>query len=90
MAGLVMFECFLAPGSSGEDILTEQTIRDTHAQVLTDTDAEKVGFGGLPENTTGAERRLIVCRNGSDSRRIHQALEACPQVAAFRVHEVDG
>ncbi len=88
-AALCMFECFLEPGHHGAALLSDETVKDTGATVMTDAEAEAVGFGGLPANTTGAERRLIVCRQGADARRVHQAIEANPQVAAFRMHEID-
>jgi hypothetical protein len=88
-ASLCMFECFLEPGHRGGALLTAETMKDTGATVMTDAEAEAVGFGGLPANDTGAERRLVVCRQ-TDMRRIHQAIESNPAIASFRMHEIDG
>ncbi len=83
-----MFEIYLAPGHSGEGLLTQQTIDDTMAQVMTRHEAEQVGFGGLPEAPPGVEQRFIIVSK-SDERRIMNVLEASPQVAKFAAHEVN-
>jgi hypothetical protein len=82
-----MFEVYLAPGSFGE-LLTEETARDTMAQVMTKEEAEQVGFAGLPDGPEGVEQRFIVVAK-SDERRILNALEANPLVAKFALHEVN-
>jgi len=84
----VMFEVFLAPGSSGAGLLTQETIDDTAAQVMTVEQAEKIGFSGLPADAEGRARLLVVVAK-VDERRIQNVLEASPQIAGFRVHLVD-
>lgn len=85
---LCLFECFLAPGHDGSSLLTEETIDDTQAQIMTDSDAEQIGFSGLPPNTTGNARIFVVCAP-RDARRIQHSLELSPQVAQYRQHEVN-
>jgi hypothetical protein len=85
---LSVFEVFLAPGANAERLLTEETTRETNAQVMTVDDARKVGFGGIPDDPEGRDRRLIAV-HARDARWIQRALEANDAVASFRVHEVD-
>ena len=84
----VLFEVYLAPGASGEGLLSEETVKDTQAQVMTVEEAGKVGFHNLPDDPAGRERLLIVVGK-IDERRIQNVLEASPQAGAFRVHLVD-
>jgi hypothetical protein len=83
----VMFECFLAPGASGENLVTAETLADTQAQVMTPEEAVAVGFSGLPDDPQGRQRRFIVCTQ-TDARRIQGQLEMNSEVAAFRMHEI--
>jgi len=83
-----LFEVFLVPGTTGDGLLTEETVEETAAQVMSPEQAEAVGFQGLPDRP-GYERRLVVC-NHSHARRIQHALEASVQVGQFEVHHVDG
>jgi len=83
-----MFEMYLAPGHSSEGLLSQETLDDTKAQIMTRAEAEKVGFGGLPEGPEGIEQRFIVVQK-IDERRIMNLLESSPQVAKFAVHEVN-
>jgi hypothetical protein len=85
---LSVFEVFLAPGASADRLLTEETKRETSAQIMTIDDAKKVGFGGIPDDPEGRERRLIAVA-ARDARWIQRALEANDAVASFRIHEVD-
>jgi hypothetical protein len=84
----VMFERFLAPGSMGQRLISEETERDTQATVMTAEQAVALGFSGLPEDPQGRERRFIVCTQG-DARRIQSQLEMHNEVAAFRMHEIN-
>lgn len=84
----VLFEVYLAPGASGEGLLSEETVKDTQAQVMTVEEAAKVGFHGLPDDPAGRERMLIVVGK-VDERRIQNVLEASPQAGGFRLHLVD-
>jgi len=84
---MVVFEVFLATGSDPARLLTEETKRETKAQVMTMDEARKVGFQGIPD-TPGHEVRLIAVAK-RDAPWIHRALEGNEVVASFRVHEVD-
>jgi hypothetical protein len=82
----VLFEVLLAPGSPGQGLLTEETLRDTQAQVMTREEAEAVGFSGLPDD--GQPRRYIICAE-RDAGRIRNALTASNAVAAYDMHPID-
>ena len=82
-----LFEVFLVPGALGGELLTQETLDDTQAQVMTPEEAAKVGFQGIPERP-GTQRQLIVCKH-STAGRIQNALEASAQVGQFQVHHVD-
>ena len=84
---LVVFEVYFAPGSDPDSVLTEETLRETQAQVMTPEDAAKVGFSGLAPAEDGVETRLIAVAS-KDQRWIQRALEASDAVARFRVHDV--
>ncbi|MEM1030204.1 MAG: hypothetical protein AAF928_22175 [Myxococcota bacterium] len=84
----VMFEIYLAPGATGEGMFTQETLDDTMAQMMSPEDAKAVGFDGLPSPPEGVRSVFVVVAK-RDERRIHNALEASPQAAQFRVHPVD-
>jgi len=83
----VMFEVFLKPGTTGEGLVSEETLADTQAQIMTPDEAKAVGLDGLPDDPEGRERRFIVIAK-SDERRIYHQLELSPEVTAFRLHEI--
>ncbi len=53
---------------------------------MTVQEAKKVGFGGLPD--LGPNVRLVAVAK-RDSNWIYRTLESSPDVAAFKMHEVD-
>ncbi len=82
---MLLFEVVLSPGSFGLALLTEETLADTQAQIMTRAEAEKVGFSGLPDR--GTEVRYVVC-SPSHRARVLAQLDRHPEVAAFDVHDV--
>ena len=84
---MTVFEVHLAPDAGGKELLSEEILRETQAQVMTPDEARKVGFGGLPEPPPGVEVRFIAAA-GSGAKWIQRRLEALESVAAFRVHEI--
>lgn len=85
---MVVFEVHLTSMADASELLSEETIRSTSAQVMTLEDAKKVGFGGLPDAPPGQEVRLIAVAK-RDAAWIHRALETSEAVGGFRMHEVD-
>jgi len=83
---LTVFEVHLAPGETGDDLLSAEVKKETHAQVMTVPEARKVGFGGLPD--MGPNVRLIAVAK-RDANWIQKVLEASHAVGGFKVHHVD-
>lgn len=85
---MVLFEVFLAPGADPSTLLTQETQRETNAQVMTIDDARKVGFQGVPDPPQDKEVRLIAVAR-RDAPWIHRVLETNAAVGAFRTYEID-
>jgi hypothetical protein len=86
---LHLFEVFVAPGADPNALISENTKKETHAQIMTADEAAKVGFGGIKVDPSGPVVRFIAV-NARDSRWIQRALEDNDAVGSFRVHEIDG
>jgi hypothetical protein len=84
---LVVFEVFFAPGADPDSLLSEETLRETQAQVMTPEDAAKVGFTGMSAAPDGLESRLIAVAS-KDQQWIQRVLEQSEAVARFRLHDV--
>jgi hypothetical protein len=85
---LAVFEVYLVQGRSADELLTEEVLKSTKAQVMTVDEAKKVGFHGLTPVAGRGELRLIAVSR-RDAPWIHRTLETNEAVASFRVHEVD-
>jgi hypothetical protein len=85
---LKVFEVFVASGSNPDELLSEEVLKETQAQVMTVDEAKAVGFSGLAPDPKGRERRLIAVAE-RDAQFIQRRLEAHGGVASFRVHDVD-
>jgi hypothetical protein len=85
---MVLFEVFLAPGADPSTLLTQETLRETNAQVMSIDDARKVGFQGVPDPPPGKEVRLVAVTK-RDAPWIHRVLETNAAVGAFRTYEID-
>ena len=83
---MVLVEVHLAPGKKTFE-LSKETLEETKAQVMTPAEAAGVGFEGLPA-APGDHAVFYVAVRQVDSRWIMNALEADPNVASFKVHEV--
>jgi hypothetical protein len=83
---MVLIEVHLAPGSPSFE-LSPEILRETQAQMMTAEQARAVGFGGLPSPPAGVEVCYVAVLE-RDSRWILNALEAEPNVASFRMHQV--
>jgi hypothetical protein len=85
---MVVFEVHVAPGSDPTRILSAETQRETQAQIMTVAEAQKVGFGGLPDAPADHEVRLIAVAQ-RDAPWIQRALETNESVGQFRKFDVD-
>ena len=84
---MILFEVFLTPDYLGDPLLSEETIAETGAQVMTPEEAAFVGLEGIPDDPQKRKRLLIACKPG-DMRLVQSRLEAHAQVASFRHFEV--
>ncbi len=83
----VMFEVILAPGTSGDELLSAQTREDTGARLLSADEAKGLGLP-VSEGLAGAECVIIVVPK-RDERRIMNAIEASPGALKFRLDYAD-
>lgn len=84
---MVVFEVFLSPGADPKRLLSEETLRETQAQVMTVDEARKVGFSSVPDPGDKEVRLIAVTKR--DASWIHRTLESSDFVASFRTHDVD-
>lgn len=82
-----IFECHLVAGSDPSTLLSEETLRETQAQVMTPDEARAVGFGRFSEAKDGGEVRLVAVAM-RDAQWIHRVMERSPIVTSYKVHEV--
>jgi hypothetical protein len=85
---MVLFHLILAPKADASTIFSQETLRDTQAQLMTIAEARKVGFNGIPDPPEGHEVRLVAVAK-RDERRIHNVLESSPAVANFQMYDID-
>lgn len=85
---LVLFEVLVAPGQDPDQLLSEEVLRETQAQVMTLDQASALGFSGMQPDPKGREVRLVVVAP-RDARFVQRRLEASAAAQGFRVHEVD-
>lgn len=82
---LKVFEVHLAEGCDGAEILSDEMLAETSAQVMTSAQAQAVGFAGLPQ---GPSLRFVAVVP-RDERFVQHALERSPDVHEFCVHDVE-
>lgn len=83
---LNVFVVQIAPGHDPDKLLSEETVKETMAQVMTPDEARAVGFAGVPESAGGEVRLVAVAAR--DARWVQRALEANPGVTSYKVSEV--
>lgn len=81
----VLFEVILAPAARVEHLLTEETLRDTQAQIITREEAEQLGVHSITDDPHGRDRGFIAV-NKLNERYLQNELETHHEVADFRVH----
>ena len=85
---LILYEVVIAAGEDPDNLLSQEVLGDTQAQVMTIAEAAAVGFSGLRPDPRGRELRFIACAP-RDDQFIRRRLEASPAAASFHRHEVD-
>ncbi|MFO0646909.1 MAG: hypothetical protein U0326_11775 [Polyangiales bacterium] len=84
---LNVFIVTIAPGHDPSKLLSEETLQETQAQVMTTEEARAVGFTGIPE---GAEDNIrLIAVAARDARWIQRALEGNHAVTSYRVKEIE-
>lgn len=82
---MIVFAVKLAPGRSDKDLLSDEVLEETQAQVMTTDQAKSLGFSGFPDDEN---IRLIVVQD-RDAGWVEKALERAPQVVGYDKGEVD-
>jgi hypothetical protein len=85
---MTVFEVHLAEGARASDVLSDEILRETNAQMMTLDEAKSVGFQGIEALAGAGEVRLIAVAR-RDAPWIHRSLETSDAVASFRMHDVD-
>ena len=84
----LLFEVYLVPGAKAEQLLTQETLEDTKARIMTRPELEAEGFGGIKDDPRDRDRRYIVIRR-SDHNRIANWLDTHQEVTGYQVHDFD-
>lgn len=84
---MLLFEVYATLGPDG-GVLSDELKKETGAVEMSITEAEQLGFGGLPDSVKEANPRLIAVQD-SEASYIRHRLENHPDVHQFRMHEVN-
>jgi hypothetical protein len=82
-----LYEVFLATGHSASEIMSQEVMNETGAQVFTAQEAALVGLEGIPDDPLGRPRIFIACAP-ADAQFIATRLEASAAVASFSLHDL--
>jgi hypothetical protein len=82
---IIVFEVHLDPNRGSDQFLSDETLEETQAQVMTAAEASAVGFTGVPDDPNV---RLVAVAH-RDRKFVAGALERAHDVVGFRAHEVD-
>lgn len=82
-----LYEVFLVPDVDPGELLSQETLDATGAQIFTPAEARFIGLEGIPDDPEGRARVLIACRP-SDEQYIASRLEGHPAVATFKLHDL--
>lgn len=87
MGMLVVFETYVREGCDPETLLSDEVKQDTMAQIMTEAQAEAVGFA-VPPDAQKRARCFIACAP-KDEPFIKSRLETHRDVNGFRAHSVE-
>jgi hypothetical protein len=82
---VIVFTVQLVPGKDHENLLSDEILEETKAQIMTTEQATALGFEGFPDDPS---LRLIVVTN-RDEGWIAKALERSPEVVGYDRQDVD-
>jgi hypothetical protein len=83
---MILFEVY-ATMSEGGEVLSAELKKETGAVEMSVSEAETLGFAGLPDAVKSAAPRLIAVHD-SEASYIRHRLENDPSVHEFRMHDV--
>ncbi len=82
---MLVFEVHVVSGGSDTPLLSDETLAETQAQVMSPSEARQLGFQGIPD----APNLKLVVVAPKDRRFMEQIFERTADVTGFRVHEID-
>lgn len=85
---LIVFEVLVAKTHDADDLLSEELLTETQAQIMTLEQAASIGFSGARPDPNGLEVRLIAVAP-RDAQLVQRRLEASDAVQRFRAHQVE-
>lgn len=85
LGDVIVFEVHLTPGADDRELLSEEVLTETQAQIMNAEEATVLGFEGLPNDPN--LRLIAVARE--HARWVEKALERSPDVRGYQPHEVD-
>ena len=84
---LTVFEVILRPATDPDTLLSDETKRETLAQIMTPTEAAAVGFKGYQPDPKGREIRFIAVAQ-RDAHWIQRSLETHEGVDGYKTHDI--
>ena len=84
----LLFEVYLVPGAKGEQLLTQETLEDTKARIMTRPELEAEGFHEIKDDPQNRERRYVVIRR-SDQNRLANWFDVHQEVTGYEIHDFD-
>lgn len=85
---LVVFAVYLAKGHGDDELISEEMLQHSKAQVMSLAQAERVGFRGIHPHPSGGDVQVIVARK-QDVSWIQRRLDSNAWVQQFDMAEVD-
>ncbi|MCC7537072.1 MAG: hypothetical protein IT379_12700 [Deltaproteobacteria bacterium] len=84
---LTVFEVIIRPGNDPEALLSEETKKETLAQIMTPEEAAAVGFKGFVPDPKGRQIRFIAVAQ-RDAHWIQRTLESHEGVDGYKTHDI--
>lgn len=85
---LVVFAAYMARGHGDDELISQEMLEHSKAQVMSLDQAQKLGFQGIPDHPSGGSVKVIVARK-QDVSWIQRRLDSHPWVQQFEMAEVD-
>lgn len=85
---LAVFAAYLSPGMDAPDLISEEMQEHSKCQVMSLSEANKVGIKGIPDHPQGGTVKVVVASR-RDVSWITRALDSHPAVSSYDWSEVD-